>query len=187
MTTLSKTLLLSFLLAVITGSDDRYLKFDPSDEHPHGRPHPDAPPELAQFDFMIGEFEATDQFLQRDGTWLTSKGVWNASYFLNGLGIQDRYENQQFVTSNIRIFDPDASVWKVTFFKMPGYASGVWEGKKEGDRMVMRQFNERPDGTQAESRLTFFDITEEGYEWQSENIVDGQSLVTWKSSCRRVK
>ena len=27
----------------------------------------------------------------------------------------------------------------VTFFKMPGYQSGVWEGVTEGETMVMRQ------------------------------------------------
>ena len=35
--------------------------YDPSPSHPFGRPHPDAPVELAQFAFMIGAFDCTDR------------------------------------------------------------------------------------------------------------------------------
>ncbi len=98
-----------------------FLQSNPSAEHPFGRPNPEVPPELVELEFMIGEFEAVDHLLQPDGSWLESRGVWTANYFLNGFGIQNQYENQQCATSNIRIFDPQRDQRLVTFFKMPGY------------------------------------------------------------------
>ncbi len=115
-----------------------YIGYDPSPAYPHGRLHPDAPPETAQFEFMLGELDCTDQLRNPDGTWRKFPAI---------------------VTSNIRVFDSRAGVWKVSWFKMPGYGSGVWEGKKEDDRLVMRQPTTLSDEREAESRLTFFDIS----------------------------
>jgi hypothetical protein len=147
----------------------------PSPAHPFGRPHPDAPPELQQFAFMIGEFDCVDEMRQADGSRLRFRAIWNARYFLNGFGIQDEHWTPRFFTSNIRIYDPGAGRWKVTLFRMPGYQSGVWEGGKEGDRMVMRSAG-RTEGP----GLTFHHITEDGFRWHS-----GGDDPGWTSPCKR--
>jgi len=151
------------------------VRFAPSPAYPVGRPHLDAPPELEQFAFMIGEFDCLDTIRQPDGSSLEFPAIWNAHYFLNGLGIQDEYWTPKFHTSNIRIFDPEAGHWNVTFFKMPGYQTGVWQGRKEGDRMVMRQ-----EGKTTGPGLTFHNITPEGFDWHS-----GGDQPNWTSTCRR--
>lgn len=148
--------------------------YEPNAAYPFGRPHPDAPPEMEQFAFLIGAFDCVDQIRQQDGSWVSFPAVWNAYYFLNGHGIQDKYWAPTFSTSNIRIFDPQKSRWMVTFFRMPGYQSGVWEGVQEGDTMVMR-----PGGQTTGSGLTFYHITPDGFDWRS-----GDDPV-WKSSCTR--
>lgn len=148
--------------------------YEPSPAHPFGRLNPDAPPELQQFAFMIGAFDCIDQIRQQDGSWLEFPAVWNAFYFLDGHGIQDKYWAPTFSTSNIRIFDPEKGTWMVTFFKMPGYQSGVWEGVQEGETMVMRQ-----GGQTTGSGLTFYNITDTGFDWRSGNNPG------WKSSCTR--
>ncbi len=74
----------------------------------------------------------------------------------------------------------------VTFFRMPGYQSGVWEGEKEGDRLVMKQESTSPEGeTSVTSRLTFYDITDDGYRWVGESLRTGKPAPFWKSVCRR--
>ena len=162
--------------------------YEPNAAYPYGRPNPDAPPELTQFDFMVGEFDCEEATRNQDGTWNEFLAVWNAAYFLNGHGIQDRYWNPRFSTSNLRIFDPREGLWKVTFFKMPGYASGVWTGKKEGDKIVLRNDPPGESGTRRISILTFSNIRSDGFDWlggsylesDSENIRHG-----WRSSCKR--
>ncbi len=151
------------------------VTYAPSPAHPFGRPHPDAPPELAQFAFMIGEFDCVDEIRQGDGSRLRFRAIWNARYFLNGFGIQDEYWTPRFFTSNLRIFDPASGRWQVTFFRMPGYQSGVWQGGKEGETMVMRQ-----GGKTSGPGLTFHDISADGFEWHS-----GGDDPSWTSSCLR--
>jgi hypothetical protein len=58
---------------------------------------------------------------------------------------------------------------------MPGYQSGVWEGGKEGDRMMMRSGG-RTEGP----GLTFHHITEDGFQWNS-----GGDDPGWTSACTR--
>ena len=149
--------------------------YAPRPAYPFGRPHPDAPAELDQFAFMVGEFDCVDELRQRDGSRLRFSAIWNAHYFLNGFGIQDEYWTPTFYTSNIRIYDPDSGQWQVTFFRMPGYQSGVWQGNKEGDTMVMRN-----GGRTTGPGLTFYNISADGFDWHS-----GGNDPGWTSSCKR--
>ena len=148
--------------------------YEPSPAYPFGRMNPNAPPETEQFAFMIGAFDCIDQIRQQDGSWLEFPAMWNAYYFLNGYGIQDKYWAPTFSTSNIRIFDAKKDKWMVTFFNMPGYQSSVWEGVKEGERIVMRQ-----GGQTTGSGLTFYNISDNGFDWRSGDNPN------WKSSCKR--
>lgn len=155
--------------------------FEPSPAFPYGRLNPKAPPETAQFSFMIGEFDCVDEIINpQDGKWVKFPAIWNAKYFLNGHGIQDQYWSPQFSTSNIRIFDAKEKKWKVTFFRMPGYNSGIWSGVKTGENLVMRQGDDKK-GT----RLTFSSISKYGFEWVGESMSDGKAIPFWKSSCKR--
>jgi hypothetical protein len=163
-----------------------FVGYDPSPAYPQGRMNPAAPPETKQFDFMVGEFDCVDEIKQGDGAWKTEKAIWNGAYFLNGMGIQDQYWSETFATSNLRIFDKKNSKWMVTFFKMPGYSSGVWSGVKEGDNMVMRKERPTADGKgTALSRLTFYEISPDGYKWVAENVQDATVNASWKSVCKR--
>jgi hypothetical protein len=155
--------------------DEVDVSYAPGPAYPFGRPHPDAPAELEQFAFMVGEFDCVDEMRQKDGSFLRFRAIWNARYFLNGFGIQDEYWTPRFFTSNIRIYDPKSKQWQVTFFRMPGYQSGVWQGKKEGNMMVMRR-----DGRTIGPGLTFYDISEDGFRWHS-----GGETPGWTSTCKR--
>jgi len=162
------------------------LGYEPSPAYPHGRAHPDAPEELEQFAFFIGEFDCIDRQRNNDGDWREFPAIWNASYFLGGFGIQDKYYAQGFQTSNVRMFFPNEGVWKVSYFSAPTYASGEWVGKKQGDDIVLDRTFDRADGTSSVSRLTFYDISDEGFEWKGESIRgDADPVATWTSSCKR--
>ncbi len=163
-------------------SNELPTKYEPSPSYPFGKLNPKAPPETAQFSFMIGEFACDDKVRQSDGTWLESKTVWNSSYFVNGGGIQDRYWSKQVVASGTRIFDKKKGKWIVNYFQtFPTYFAGIWEGKKEGDKMIMRA----PRG-ENESRLTFHNITKDGFDWIGETVAkDGKASPFWIISCKR--
>ncbi|MGE3467686.1 MAG: hypothetical protein AB7J13_12215 [Pyrinomonadaceae bacterium] len=164
-----------------TSTVDPPTTYEPSPAFPFGRINSNAPPETAQFSFMIGEFDCVDEIINpADGKWAKFPAIWNAKYFLNGQGIIDQYWSPAFSTSNIRIFDTKEKKWNVTFFRMPGNANGVWKGIKEGENMVMRQGTDEK-GT----RLTFSQITKDGFEWIGESLADRKANPFWKSSCKR--
>lgn len=169
-------------------STDQWTRYEPSPAHPFGQPNPSAPPELRQFDFMIGEFDCVDEIRGADGAWQRTDAIWNASYFLNGYGIQDVYWCDTFATSNVRIYDPATGAWRVNFFRAPSTAvgAGQWVGEEhvgeQGRRLVM--WSGSPDRKNG-SRLTFFDITDDGFRWHSESLRDGVATVGWKSDCKR--
>lgn len=156
---------------------------EPSASSPFGKLNKDAPAEASQFDFMIGVFDCADEIRNpADGKWYRSKSVWTSSYFLNGYGVQDRYWSPVTVASGTRVFDAKKGKWIVNYFQsQPGYATGVWEGMKEGANMVMRQKN-----GPVESRLTFSNISQNGYDWIAERV-EGEKVTPggWKISCKR--
>lgn len=159
-------------------------------EHPeslkHGEAHPDAPEQLAEFAFMVGEFDTKEEIRNGDGSWRKSEATWNAAYFLSGFGIRDYYWNQKerFATANIRVYDPEANRWYVTFFSMPGNSFSSWEGGRVGDKMVMRPRGASgPNG----SRLTFFNIDEGGYDWVSESVRGDTVTQSWREFATRSK
>ncbi|MEN8374224.1 MAG: hypothetical protein ABFS34_02120 [Gemmatimonadota bacterium] len=152
--------------------DTRYA---PSPAFPFGRPNPEAPPELGQFAFFIGEFDCVDSVRQADGSRNEFPAIWNARYFLNGFGIQDHYWTPTFFTSNVRIFDSETESWRVTFFRMPGYQSSAWQGRQVGDEIHIRR-----EGRTEGPALTFHNITDQGFDWHS-----GGDDPGWTSSCKR--
>ncbi len=54
-----------------------------------GSPHPDAPPELAQFAFLIGTWRCAARLKGDDGEWRTTHADWEAFYILDGYVIAD--------------------------------------------------------------------------------------------------
>jgi len=66
------------------------LSYEPSEQHPFGRANPEAPPELAQFHFMVGKNDCSEQRLNNaTGDWVEGSRTWDGHYFMNGFGIRD--------------------------------------------------------------------------------------------------
>ena len=132
---------MSLVITAVSASEERAenLLYEPDGEHPYGRPNPEAPEQLAQFAFMIGQNDCTDERLNNStGEWDRSTRTWDASYYMNGYAIRDSGRSGGATNGNIRVFDRGAQEWVVTFFSMPTYGTGVWRGGMEGDNMVLK-------------------------------------------------
>ncbi|MDA1372108.1 MAG: hypothetical protein O2971_15265 [Proteobacteria bacterium] len=167
------------------------MLYEPSAEFPYGRPNPDAPPELAQFDFMVGENDCSEERLNNaTGEWDPGQRTWDAYYYINGYAIRDTGRSGAATNGNLRLFDTAAGQWLVTFYSMPAYSTGTWAGGMEGGAMVLRQPQKAP-GTDLDgfSRLTFSNITQQGFDWVGEWVsADDDSVVFpfWRISCQKV-
>ncbi len=163
--------------------------YDPSPGQPYGRPNPAAPSELAQFNFMIGRNDCSEQRRNgEDGSWSNTRRTWDARYTLNGYGIIDSGSSGATVSTNVRVFDEAAGLWNVTFFSMPTYSSGTWSGNRVGERIVLKRPQLAPGGAAGFSRLTFFNISEGGFEWAGEWVSEDERVVYpfWKIQCTKV-
>ncbi len=167
------------------------LRYEPSSEHPFGRPNPDAPPEISQFAFMIGENDCINSRRQPGSdTWVESTRTWDAKYTLNGYGIIDSGRSGTTTNGNVRIYDTASKQWQVTFFAMPAYSSGVWSGGMVGDDIVLKQAQVAPgNNIPGHSTLTFSNISMDGFDWRGEWISEDGSIVYpfWKVSCKKRK
>ncbi len=160
--------------------------YEPSPAYPFGRLNPDAPPETAQFAFMLGAHDCTDRiFNQQNGTWKEVTKIWNGRSFLNGHAIRDdTWRSDGVYTSNIRKYDVQAGQWIVTFFSNGNAAPSVWEGGIEDGVMVVRRDGEGPQGPFT-ARLSFPEVSETGFEWKMDILAGGQVLPWRTSSCTK--
>ncbi len=158
-----------------------FNKYDPSREFEYGQLNPAAPEQTKEFQFMIGKYNCDDSLLV-NGKWKHSKATWESAYILNGYGIKDTYRNDTYAGTSIRFYNTKKDKWDVYFFGMPGEHTGLWEGEKVDGKMIMRQKRKGPKGENLESRLTFYQITENSFFWKGElwNLDDETATVNWK-------
>ncbi len=127
-----------------------------------GTLHPDAPPETRQFDFLIGQFEMTLHAWTGDG-WSPPRPVnarWEGWYALDGRAIQDEWfdldtrDGRAPVRGvNLRIYDPEESVWKLMWIAQPAYqVQDLRAEVREGILTMWQVYPERP-GWKAEFEI----------------------------------
>ncbi|MBX2874509.1 MAG: hypothetical protein KTR30_20470 [Saprospiraceae bacterium] len=170
----------------IVPREELFNQYDISSEHPFGRLNPTAPTETQQFHFMIGKFKCQDSLLI-NGVWKQSGATWESSYILNGFGIKDTYRNDDYAGTSIRFFNTSKQKWEVYFFGMPGGHTGLWEGEELAEMMVMRQKRTGKHGENLESRLTFYNLDDNSFDWKGElwNLDQGTVTENWKIKARR--
>lgn len=86
-----------------------------------GAPHPDAPAEFRQYDFLIGNFRIEAR-AWRDGAWTDGfqAAQWNGRYILGGMAVMDEWwdadPTQNLDTergANVRMYDSAAGHWRI--------------------------------------------------------------------------
>ena len=121
----------------------------------YGQPNPLAPPELAQFDFLIGDFTVSAHAWQ-NGQWSPPRpGIparWNGRYGLGGFSIvddwYDRDPGMQPDTgrgTNLRMWDSEAGEWDMAWIHTVGKQAQDLRAKIKDGKLTMWQiYPERP-------------------------------------------
>ena len=174
------------------------LKYRATPDNQWGSPHPDAPPELQQFAFMVGHHDciqtmtgvnpqSPDQVLKGDLSWY-------AHYALDGRAIRDEYYSMGSNGEQTRAYDLWAKEWWVTYATVPSVVQLVPEPKpgrgsfsavKQGESMVMTTPATDASGAEFTRTITFFDIRGDGFEWKSENVYANKTVQTGQISCSK--
>ena len=184
-------LVAGFLAACTVGTQDTSRQeYNPSASYPFGRANPNAPPELAQFDFIVGHNNCNEERLNSaTGEWVAGERSWDGHYTLNGYGVWDSGTSGSSTNGNIRTFDPVSGKWYVTFVATPAYSTGTWSGNRVGNSIVLERPQKAP-GTDIDgiNRLTFYDVTDVSFSWKGEWASLDNSIVNefWRLDCRKV-
>lgn len=165
-------------------------QYEPNDVDPYGQKNPEAPKQLDDFKPMIGTCDCESQRRNPDQTWANPiKMTWTFKYIMNGTAIQDETLKADGKHSgSIRQFHKDSLKWYVHYYSSaaPTTVLSVWEGNKNPDeKIVLYKPQKAPNGMDGFSRLTFYDISEEGYKWVGEwvDTAEQVSFPFWKINC----
>ncbi len=157
------------------------MDYEPSVEHPYGRLNPNAPVEVAEFAKMIGTCDCKSLRRNPDRTWQdTSNMVWRFKYLMNGTAVQDEvWREGELYAGSIRQYQPDSAKWVVTYFSYPAVSTtpGVWFGNRVDGDIVLEKPQKAPNGMEGISRLTFHEISEQGFKWKGEWVDLAKTFV----------
>jgi hypothetical protein len=165
--------------------------YEPSVTLPFGKPNPKAPEQIIDFQPMIGECNCKSVTRNQDGTWAEPIDmIWRFKYIMNGFAVQDEtLKTDGTYAGSIRQFSTDSSKWYVHYYtsKLPRQTLSTWEGNKIDDKIILYKEQKAPNGTEGFYKITFYDMTENGYKWIGEWVNKDESIIypTWKIECTK--
>ncbi len=167
------------------------IAVEPADENPAfdaGVKAAGAPPELAHWAKLVGQWSTQEESLKTDGSgWEPSKGAdWNFRWAFDGWGIQDDYssppvdvelddESSRQRGINLRVFNPAENKWIMTWLTVASTKPATFTATSDEERLVMHSDVVNPQGFH--SRITLFDITPDSFEWKLELSKDRQQWL----------
>lgn len=144
------------------------------------RGHPSLGAAAGTFDRFVGSWDMDCVFTAEDGAQTTTAGEWHFGWILGGHVVQDvlyfypKGQRPQRAAelrggTTVRLFDPKAQQWLVSWFAALRGEVIHLKGGVEGDRIVLRGFD--VDGSSL--RWSFNDMQPDRFRWLGETSVDG--------------
>lgn len=134
-----------------------------------------APPETAQFSFLIGKWDARYSTRQADGGLYELKAIWEIGLILDGSALQDKWEifdkkNRSLGHGTMfRTYNAETSQWEIVEITSWKPVYHHMTAKKDGDLMIMYEEHER-DGKVVKGRRVFSDIKRESFRWDYQEL-----------------
>lgn len=147
-----------------------------------------APAELQHWGKLVGRWAVEGESLKRDGSgWEPSGDAdWDFFWAFNGWGIQDNYtspplsqpledESTRQHGINLRIYNPETKQWVLTWLTTKSPKPSSYTAKSTDSEVVMMSVEKDARGNH--NRITFFDMTEDSFEWKLEWSQDKKSWL----------
>ena len=122
----------------------------------YGTPHPNAPSELSQFSFLVGEFDITSHAWTTNG-WTPPRpgphAQWNGRYGLGGMAILDEWYDPNPTEDpnaprgiNVRMYDAEAEQWSMMWMATGPYTVQDLKAEMRDGKLTMWQvYPDRPN------------------------------------------
>jgi hypothetical protein len=154
-------------------------------EQPFGKPNPNAPAALSQFEFLIGRWRCEAKIKVADGQWQTFHATWLGRYILDGYAIADEYRmigptGELIVLGlNVRAYDASRQIWNIKWLNA---LAGTWTdlGPEElggvtfDGQSIIYAFKE-PVAAHAYTRVAYTNISGRHFTWRGEKSDDGKA------------
>lgn len=147
-----------------------------------GTLNPKAPPETAQFQFLVGRWDADYTGKRADGTIVKGRADWRIRFILDGYALQDEWEYMD-VDGNVlshgtmyRTYDTNLGKWTIVEQTTGNLHFNHMTAEKVGDTMVMHEEIETSNG-KLKARRVFYNITQDSFDWRVDISPDGGK--TW--------
>ncbi|MEO1054754.1 MAG: hypothetical protein AAFX87_29245 [Bacteroidota bacterium] len=168
------------------------FNYEPSKEHPYGQLNPEAPAPTGHFAPLIGKSNCLSVARISQSEWADTVNMqWVFKYIMDGKAVQDETLKADGKHSgSIRQYNADSSKWYVHYYSS-AFATPVlssWEGNKnEKGNIVLYRDQKAPNGADGYFRLTFSNISDEGFDWAGEWVDLAETIVypTWKIFCTK--
>ena len=187
---ITRILVVSMLFGTSLLAQSAY-EYEANKDYPFGRPNPEAPQEIKDWQPLIGTCDCSSVARNPDQTWADPVEMeWTFKYIMNGWGVQDEtLKADGGHSGSIRQFVADSSKWYVHYYsnKGPTPVLPSWEGGKQGDSIVLYRPQMAPNGMEGYYRITFSDMDQDGFNWLGEWVDTTKKIrfPTWKIKCRR--
>ena len=139
---------------------------------------PDAPPETAEYAFLIGEWSCKTRGMSPTGQMSDGPdATWIGYYVLDGWAIQDVWLSSNPGSkpgTNIRSFNSKTGKWDNRWLAAGSPDWKYFESEKVGDTMVMTG-GEGIDAMERSfvDRNVFYEISEHSWKWRKDRSFDG--------------
>lgn len=154
---------------------------------------PMGPPEqIKEIEGMNGEYEVKFYYKMDPASeeWIETPATAVVSMVAGGAAQQLLYEGEMmgmpFRGLGLTTYDRETGKWQMTWIDSMGARTSTYTGDFE-DGMLVVEGEDKGQGMTFQSRLTTYNITDEGYDWKYEMSTDGTSFIEGAKATYRKK
>lgn len=141
------------------------------------------------FNFWVGTWDLTWQ----GAGGKTEKGRNTITKVLDDKVIQENFEalegaQKGYLGMSISVYNPNTKTWHQTWMDNQG-GNIHFTGEIDGDRKIFKTAPQERNGQQIISRMVFYDITKDAFNWDWESTTDGGKTwnLNWRIKYTRAK
>jgi len=136
------------------------------------------PPEMQELTGLVGTWEVVmkSKWDPNDTAWTETKGVCEFKMVAGGAVLMMDYKGEMmgmpFLGVSVQCFDRETGKWQSAWTDNLGARISVYEGVKEGDKLVMVG-EELWQGQKSLGRISTYNLTDNSFDWMMESSYDG--------------
>ena len=170
--------LLAYLVLFASPAIGQDIRYQPDPDTPIGVRNPAAPPQTAEFDFLIGDWDAAITLRTTNGQTLNYIAHWHNVWIVDGFVVMQEWRGPYSSGSEIRQFNAQLGHWEgVNIYAGSGTPQST-TARFENGEMVVTAHKVDDERGPVIGRETYFNITEDSFEMRADQSYDDGE--TWE-------